>query len=337
MFKDTANKSVIRTRWSLPIIQEYARQLGRPLNYFGMPGPRVLDLIAWKGSLGLKTAVQIVRSGRQQREEDSEAVSNILMNAANAGVATQFQLLRGAVEDVILNGIDIDGAKPSLAQMQKGDQVRFTYDLFNLDFEGGIHYKAASTKRGNSGSLRLKALEKLFERQQGHDFLLFLTLNVRDTLGDEPIKYLLETAERCANKAVQEVVQWTVALSDGNKHIQLATWLPIYIKEQAEIHQFACESLPPISYEGCDRARMVHFTFLCAYVPDRNLRVASPQGYPDLVALPILQAADDQLKQFPVQNPHTDATAIERSGLFNKLAEKVFKTVSQADLVAHHK
>jgi hypothetical protein len=333
VFKDTANKGIIRTRWSFPILQKYAQLIGRPLNYFGMPGPRVLDLIAWQSVLGIKSAVQIVRGGRQQNEEDSEAVSNILMNATNAGVSTQFQLLRGAVEDVILNGIDMDGAKPSLSQMQKGDRDRFTYDIFNLDFEGGIHYKAVSTKRGNSGSLRLKALEKLFERQQGHDFLLFLTLNVRDTLGDEPIKYLLETADRCAHESVKAVVQWTVNLSEGNKHVQLATWLPIYIKEQAENHQFACESLPPIVYEGCDHAKMVHFTFLCAYVPDRNLRVASPQGYPDLVALPILQAADDRLKPLLVQNPQSDATAIERSGLFEKLAEKAFKNVTHADVV----
>jgi hypothetical protein len=322
MFKDTENKTIIRMKWSLPLVAGYARHTQRAISYFGMPGPEVLDLAAWRQHLSRKTAVQIVRGARKQREEDLETISNILVNKDNLGLGSQFQLLRGAVEDVILNGFDIDGNRPSMMSASSSGNPTLAYDIYNLDFEGGIHYKVGKNSKGSSGGQRLQALAELFNRQRGNDFVLFLTLNVRDTLGDEPLKFLLETADRCSHPMVTEAVKWTTQLDEGNKHLQLATWLPIYIKEQAEIRQFACESLPAIFYEGCDHARMVHFVFLCKHVADRHLRVASSQGYEDLVSLPVLWASDRVLRVLSLQNPTAKVSSLYSCKLFDALGNE---------------
>jgi len=321
MFKDTENKTTIRLKWSLPLIAKYSQLLKRPLSYFGMPGPEILDLRAWREYLSRKTAVQIVRSAKKQREEDLESISNILVNRDNHALGAQFQLLRGAVEDVILAGHDMDGNRPSLTVNSEFGSLGLAYDLYNLDFEGGIHYKAGKSVKGSSGGQRLQALAELFNRQRGNDFLFFLTLNVRDTLGDEPLKFLLETAERCSHPKVTEAVKWTTQLDEGTKHLQLATWLPIYIKEQAEVRQFECEAMPPVFYEGCDHARMVHFVFLCKYLHDRHLRVASSQGYEHLVLLPVLCAAEQQLRPLAVQSPTVSFKSLNRVTLFDNVGQ----------------
>jgi hypothetical protein len=329
MFKDTENKATIRLKWSLPLVAAYSRFAQRSISYFGMPGPEVLDLRAWRDHLSRKTAIQIVRSSKKQREEDLETVSNILVNKDNLGLGSQFQLLRGAVEDIILTGFDMDANRPSLTTTTGSGTLGLAYDLYNLDFEGGIHYKTGKSSKGSSGGQRLQALAELFNRQRGNDFLLFLTLNVRDTLGDEPLKFLLETAERCSHSRVTEAVKWSTQLDEGNKHLQLATWLPIYIKEQAEVRQFACEALPPVFYEGCDHARMVHFVFLCQYAQDRQLRVASSQGYDDLVQLPVLCPVEQTLQPLVLQSPTVALQALERPTLFGNIGRACLANVSK--------
>jgi hypothetical protein len=253
----------------------------------------------------------------------------ILVNKDNLGLGSQFQLLRGAVEDIILTGCDMDGNRPSLTSNTLPGTQGLAYDLYNLDFEGGIHYKTGKSSKGSSGGQRLQALAELFNRQRGNNFLLFLTLNVRDTLGDEPLRFLLETAERCSHPTVTEAVKWTTQLDDGNKHLQLGTWLPIYIKEHAEVRQFACEAMPAVFYEGCDHARMVHFVFLCEYIQDRHLRVSSSQGYEDLVRLPILWATGQELKPFTLQSPTVTLNALDRPTLFSNLGSTSLSNVTR--------
>lgn len=292
MFQDTPNKQAIRTSWNRPLIEAQAKTLSRELAYFGMPGAELRDILDWVDLLKQKTCVQIVRPGKAQKEEDLETVRQLNANVMTHNIR-HVQILRGAVEDVIIRGQDMDGAVPRQAEMS-GDDLLFRYDLINLDFVGGMGYKSGRAAP-LPGAQRLKSFAALLRRQQGHDFLFLLTVNVRDTLGDEPSKYLLETAQRCQNATVQEVVRWTTTLDDGLKQFQLRTWVPIYLKEQAEMHQFACTAYPPICYEGHERAKMVHFAFHLRFAQGRDLRVASPQSEEQVVSLPVLEARDGHL------------------------------------------
>ena len=65
--------------------------------------------------------------------------------------------------------------------------ARFSYDLVNLDFDGGLGYRSM---RAHGTAKRTIAIKKLFERQEGHSFILLLTINVRHTLGEEIQEYL---------------------------------------------------------------------------------------------------------------------------------------------------
>ena len=311
MFQDTLNKQIIRSQWDRPILQKLATASQSKLTYFGMPGPQIKDFTDWDDLLSYKTAVQIVRSGKQ-KDEDLETINKMLTNVMVKNV-TPFQLLRGPMEEVVLQGHDMDGTFPNHAFKDAKGNLCFKYDFVNLDFEGGAGYKAKKGRaRDNSGGRRIESIGKLFDRQQGHTFILFWTVNVRDTLGDEPLQYLQECAQRIQNPTVQEVVRWTVGLTEGGlKHYQLKTWIPLFIKEEAEVRKFHCYCYPPVVYEGFERAKMVHFAFFLEYEKDRMLRVASTQSEERVVRLPMMEASDAQLKISERQCPMFDESSCE--------------------------
>ena len=309
MFEDTPNKQLIRKKWDDPILRKFASSQGK-LSYFGMPGPQIHDFIDWEELLSKKTAVQIVRSG-QQREEDLNTVTRLLENVEVNGISN-VQILRSAVEEVILRGYDMDHNSPRLSRRESSGKLIFSYDFVNLDFEGGVGYKQKGGKSKtseNSGGQRLDAIRKLFDRQQGHSFVLFLTVNVRDTLGDEPLKYLEETAKRIQNPSVKEIVRWTLKLNpDGHKHYQLKTWVPLFIKDEAENRRFYCYTYPPVFYEGHEQAKMVHFAFELQFEKNRALRVSSPQDEELVAHLPLVESSNGKLRLATMQFPHFDSS-----------------------------
>jgi hypothetical protein len=206
-------------------------------------------------------------------------------------------LLKGSVEDVVLTGRDLDGKVPRLAEKNGNGDLRFSYDLVNLDFEGGAGYR--STGRQNqkaSGGQRIEAVRKIIDRQRGKSFVFFWTVNVRDTLGDEPLHYLKDYAKRIKNNSLQEIIKTVEQNIEGLKHHQLKAWIPLFIKEEAEIRQFNCHCYPPIVYEGHEKAKMVHFAFLLQFINDRQLRVSSKQDEERVVRLPMVEAFDSRLK-----------------------------------------
>jgi len=80
MYLDTTNKKCVRVSWDAPILQSAVSRIGKNLGYFGMPGAGVHDLLDWSTLLGTKTCVQIVRSPKNQQEEDLEVVRQITNN-----------------------------------------------------------------------------------------------------------------------------------------------------------------------------------------------------------------------------------------------------------------
>jgi hypothetical protein len=287
MFVDTANKKAIRTTWDSPILAAATTRLSRGLAYFGMPGGDIQDLLDWNDLLGVKTCIQRVRKGNVQKDEDLEIIRqmnhNIMINKIK-----EAQVMRGEVEEIIIGGLDQDSIAPKLSAFVSGES-RFAYDLVNLDFLGGVAYK-----RKNVGvatplkTPRIRAIEDLFKRQRGHNFILLLTVNVRDTFGDEPLQYLEEMANRHNSSALSSASLWCKTLEAGMKHHHLRFWLPAWIRELAEMAQFDCHCYPAVMYEGHEHARMVHFAFEFRYITGRDLRVESTQKLDSVVTLPLL-------------------------------------------------
>src|SRR6266516_7216249 len=110
-FEGTSNKVLIRRKWDWPIIQERWKKGERSLSYFGLPGPFIEDLCDWKQCLGRSTGVERLSKADNQRKEDLNVHRQIHKNVLLSGLAG-FQLLRGQIEDVILNGSDLDNARP---------------------------------------------------------------------------------------------------------------------------------------------------------------------------------------------------------------------------------
>jgi hypothetical protein len=290
MFVDSENKRAIRERWNLPFLTSDSTGLGRPLAYLGLPGGSLNDLIDWGSVLGVKTCVQIVRKRRLQREEDLEIVSEMAHNILVRDIR-HAEIIRGAIEDVILNGHGIDGIPPKLVKDEPSGLL-FRYDIYNLDFLGGIMYRRPSQANTGQKSPRIKALEQLFARQRGHSFSLLLTLNVRDTFGDEPVQFLQEAAQRSQNDLLKEVAAWGAGLDAGFKQHQLRLWVPLWMRELAEMQNFRCKCLPAIAYTGYENAKMIHFGFKFEFVAGRELRVQSLQTAEEVLNLPMLTVED---------------------------------------------
>ena len=114
-FDGTISKASIRKQWDLPIIQQHAEKLERPLSYFGLPGPQIEDLLCWQSFLGIRTGIERLRKSAELQVANLDIHRQLMRNAMVAGISDGFELRRGYIEDLILTGVDIDGKRPRLS------------------------------------------------------------------------------------------------------------------------------------------------------------------------------------------------------------------------------
>ncbi len=145
-FEGTDNKAVIRQQWDRPVLARRKARLGQSLDYFGLPGPYIEDLLDWRDLLGTRTGVERLRPGREELE-DREIHRQIHANVAKYKIQADFELLLGNVEDIIISGQDRNGARPLRSIGQTALNTAFHYNLVNLDFLGGM---GNPTKDGGS-------------------------------------------------------------------------------------------------------------------------------------------------------------------------------------------
>lgn len=321
MFQDSINKQIVRCNWDKPILDIFKKKKQRNLSYFGMPGAEIKDLLDWRDLLSTISAVQIVRDGKD-KDDDLSTLRKMHLNV-NVRKISNVQILRGAVEDIIINGYDMDDNFPNQHVTEDNKNVFFKYDLFNLDFVGGVGYKSGNqTKQGSSGGRRLESIRRLFERQKKNSFVLLLTVNVRDTLGDEPMRYLMEEAKRYEKQPVKDIVEWTIKLGgEGNKDQRLKTWVPLFIKGLAETNMFYCHCYPPVVYEGHEHARMVHFVFTLDYEENRIIKVSSPQDEGQITQLPLIEVSNGEISISKKQYSGFDVDSCKKELIF--LGEEV--------------
>jgi hypothetical protein len=316
MFEESPNKVAVRRLWDLPIIQRWSERLGHPLTYFGLPGPSISDILDWRPYLGYCTGVERLRKEKKQKDEDLEVHRLIHKNVLLNGI-DEFQLLLGDIEDIILSGTDEVRHRP---RMSTGDHpllFSFSYDLANLDFLGGMGYitdKAEKTKKVR----RTQALQKFLERQRGTDFLLILTLNVRDKVDDELVRYLEGAQYEAESEQLRRTLHWYTTCKEGMKEYRLKATVPLFIQREGEVCGFDCFCYPPLAYTGSGSARMVHFVF---ELTDANtiLHAHSRQRIAEVVNLPLLGIKKNAVYMSAKQHPHFD---FKCDGLFSFLPEQ---------------
>jgi|SRR5579883_3116366 hypothetical protein len=307
IFEGSSNKALIRQLWDLPIVRQWSERCGHPLSYFGLPGPSIEDILDWRSYLGYCTGVERLRDEKKEREEDLNVHrlihKNVLLNEID-----EFQLLLGYVENIILDGVDQVRIHPRMSTNEHPLVSSFHYDLVNLDFLGGMGYKKdKKTKK----SRRVEAIKKLLERQRETNFLFMLTLNVRDQIDGELIRYLIGAKQEIGSQQLQDILDWYVNCGRGMKEYRLKATVPLFIRKEGEVCGFDCFCYPPIAYIGSGSARMVHFIFELTDT-DTILHAHSKQKAADVMKLPLIAVKDGRL-QVPIkQHPHFDFGCCEK-------------------------
>ena len=215
-FEDTDNKAAIRQRWDRPILERQVDILGRQLSYFGLTGPELHDLLDWRDLIGYKTAIESIGKTKSEKANAEETIGQLLANVMINKISSGFQLIRGDVEDIIIDGIDADGLPPQLSDGRPAHLMKLNYDVINLDFDGGLGYS-----NGRGEVKRTTAIKKLFERQAGHSFVLFFTINIRDTLGTEIDSYLSELQRRQYGPDWSAQVEWHLFAARRRTRVQV--------------------------------------------------------------------------------------------------------------------
>lgn len=301
----TENKKAIRQKWDRRIIARFSQDAGRRLDYFGLPGSEIQDFVDWDEYLAWKTAVEVVdKTGRtEKRSEQLRNVQKLQKNAMLGGYNGTWELRKGQLEKIVLDGADVDGNRPARLRLEKGLPARMTYDLHNWDFQSGLGYKNKQSR-----SPRVDALKRCFELQKGHAFLLLLTINVRHSLGNEPSAYLNGWADEFQSTAYREILEWYSARStrDGADHYRMAATVLHLVRQTAHINSFDCFCFPPIYYEGFGGEHLLHFVF-SSHPADTVLPSFSKQRFEEVISLPLIDVINGAFQLASEQAPRFDS------------------------------
>jgi hypothetical protein len=296
-FADSDNKVAVRNDWDMPLIKAWSAAAQRKLSYFGLPGPRMLDLLAWRDHLhDIRTAIEENPKAADKKEAADDAAAELLSNALRANLSDGLQVLRGDIGKVVLQGYDDYATRPARSTTGPAETARFQYDLHNFDFDGGLGFIMKSGE-----APRLDALRKLAERQRGHSFILLLTVNVRNTVGPNISDYL----ERLKRQDPTGAVEWYLQRGTGEVEYRLKAIVPLMLAQIAQSQGFELRCLPPVAYTGHRQARMVHFAFEFL-AEDLVFAGVNRQSAEDMLTLPMLEASGGKIGLSLLQHPGFD-------------------------------
>lgn len=293
----TLNKTAIRQRWDARIIEGFSTSLERKLNYFGLPGPDIQDFFDWRPFLAFKTGVEYydLKARGEDERKQRERVSTLQKNVMLGGFNESWELRRGAIEDLVTNGADVDGNSPGFLIRKVGQRPRMRYDLHNWDFCSGIGF---NNKRKEDK--RIDAIQTLMSLQRGHSFLLLLTVSVRHTLGPAMIRFLKGSIKEFNLRDEEaDIINWCANQSGktGKEHQRVKAAVPLMIRQWANVSSFDCYCYPVLYYQGWGE-HLLHFVM--RFVPEMTpLPSFSKQSTSELINLPILKLQDGNFHILP--------------------------------------
>lgn len=261
-----------------------------------MPGPDIRDLLDWKKYIGFITGVEFLEKNGKKRAEQQSKISKLMSNLS-LDFNGNWQVMKGKLENIILDGTDIDGNKPARLRLEKNRYVAMNYDIHNWDFQGGLGY---SNNTGKDD--KVEAIKRCFQLQRGHAFLYLLTLNVRHNLKEEPKEYLLAKAKEL--KQNDKILEWYALNSTkGMDHYRTKAVVPLFVRETAQQSGHDCLVYPPLYYRG-PKEHLLHFVFRLK--PTKKILTAnSSQEISEVINLPLIKV-DGGKFIFPTQHPDFD-------------------------------
>lgn len=254
----TTSKERVR-KFDKDIIKLFFEKSGKKIGYFGLPGENILDILAWRPYL--KSVVGV--------ENDRDRATQLMHNVLQNGIGDIFRRLRGDIDDILLNGADVDGR-----------ELVYPFELINLDYQGGLIFK---TKEGYSR--RVDALRKLFENQEKEskkdikfdEFLLFITVTTRHKIKNEYSQFLKDLGKKLDGEknsaALNQIKQ------KNQEYIITKFYLPCLIRDIASGAHYDCHVYEPVTYKGSGDVRLLHFTFRLRYVRGIDANISHKQTH----------------------------------------------------------
>jgi hypothetical protein len=269
-FISSPAKDLIRTRIDKELVSRFSSDQRKTLNYFGLCGPEMSDILEWRDYLDSYTAVEFNDSLKRQR---------LLDTAYSVGLYPRLELLSGDIDRIMIDWHDEYGMPPA----------RTSYEIVNLDYQGGIAYKDLG-----GDSRRITAIKRMIERQadRKQNFLLLTTVNTRNKSTSEFDIALTRIGEEAAQwgKNLDPIIDWYRKQRYDQK---LKVYVPYFLNQMAYPLRYSTETLAVISYIGTG-SRMVHFAFKFTFQPD-SAAVGKKEPILGILKKPLLEIEGEKI------------------------------------------
>lgn len=272
VFRTNPNKDFLRNEYDYSHVDRWYRKQGHRLKYLGLPASEMLDITAWELFLSRFTTIE--------REENQQHLMFLQANVCD--VEHRLYSLYGEFDQILLSGRDRYGSLPD-----------WPYDLFNLDYFGGLLYTDLA---------RPRAIKKLISNQANfqQDFLLIITedLRDRDIIG-EKASFLTDlrrslkggTTDNQTRVKIDKLMDWYSDATTPDVFRQ-ALYMNNFLRDAGEAEHFDVECRPAILYAGTTKARMVHFVTDFAFCKGIGHKAVSKQTLLQLINLGTREVRD---------------------------------------------
>lgn len=252
-FPDSKEKREVRRRVARDLTAFRDRegvQLG--LAYCGMPSVEFLDVIAWQDSLRSVCAIEI----------DQDVLSDMRIQWDSIGLRSPIHFVNANVLEFLCSTSDC-------------------YDVYNLDFYGGLIYRNA---RGNSRCV--EAIRQLIHRQSVRQlsFALVTTFNVRDQGVKEYVAFIDDVPRALPG---WPNIESCCAAHKRNQATRLKLCFPYFCWHVGSANHFAVRFSEPIVYTSS--ATMIHFYAEFIYQQRALPDITSNAVLADLVSMPLIR------------------------------------------------
>ena len=175
--------------------------------------------------------------------------NELLVNAFRFGISQKLTLLRGDIDQILIEGADAYGKQP-----------QWPYDIVSLDYSGGLFYGDETGK-----PVRLKAIDQVFRRQatsNATDFLFLLSFNLHKVDHHEVTQTfgIIRRDLQRYGQSADEIID--AYLKHSKEQARLKIYVTYLIDRLAVQQNFETESdLPAIFYAGNRNTQMMAFRF----------------------------------------------------------------------------
>ena len=287
-FHDHPRKQIIRGEWDTPLLRSLHVAWGKKFFYFGLPGPQVFDICAWRDMIDRVVAFEL-----ESDDPDDPRVNLVELGRQLALLGLRNDIYCGPLEEVVLRGSDHDGKVFNLDEL---------VTLYNLDFCGPITEQITTTN--GRQCLRFEALReiaaiqrRLYRLTNAERFILLITARQefhRRTLLDA-----------LADPDLPKATRIFTGRAGGARPIGrgLATNLELLkafvfscVRQSMHGQNIGSVFLPPVAYTGSSaKSPMIHFAVVCKMGAQNEAPAAEPQTAEDFFRLNILHASDTSI------------------------------------------